>query len=243
MYHFTPHPRTILLPDLTEKDYAALMASIRDHGLQHPIKVLTGTKLLLDGRHRLKALRELERNVEVEEVTIAEEDVPIYTGAEAATRPGLTPSQKVVLAIRLLPEYQRRAAERRRHGTKLSQGEEQGAATRLAASLVGVSPTYVKLGIALQRDHPERFKRVESGTLKLFKATREMEDLAEGKGAKKKPENKLWIPNSLRKRLEAVTEAIGVDVPGEGVGALLEFIEGDGPAPRWWVRGQATAPH
>jgi ParB-like chromosome segregation protein Spo0J len=112
-YDYTPHPKALMMPELSESQFKALKAGIADHGLQHAIKVLKGTNLLLDGRHRLQACRELEYPIKVEEVELAEEDVPIYTGAEAAKRPSLSVSQKVVHAIKLLPEIRERAARLR----------------------------------------------------------------------------------------------------------------------------------
>jgi ParB-like nuclease domain len=223
-YDFIPHPRAIMLPDLPPDQYAALKASIRDHGLQHPIKVLKGTNFLLDGRHRLRACRELGIPLKVEYVDIPESDVPIYTGAEAAKRDGLTTSQRVVLAMRLLPEIKRLAADRQNLGAAVRYGGEKGKAAGFAASLVGVGIRSVEVGIKLQQKDPTRFKQVETGDLELFRAARQ----AEGTEAlKKKPGNddRFRVPQYLHKRLTAATEAVGGDVPGDGVEALLDFIE------------------
>jgi hypothetical protein len=224
---YAPHPRAVMMPDLPEKKYQLLKAGIADHGLQHPIKVLKGTSLLLDGRHRLRACQELGVPLRVEEIDIPEDEVAIYTGAEATKRAGLTPTQKVLIAVELFPEFKRRASDRQRLGVKLREGEKGKAAER-AASLVGVSARYVEFGLRLLRKHPELFERVRQGDLTLAAAQRE----AKGKEAKSKPKrlpnDSFCIPNYLRDRLVAATDKVGGNVLGDGVEALLDYIEGEG---------------
>ena len=60
------------------------MESIAEHGLRQPIEVQAGSNLLLDGRHRLRACREVECPVEVRKVKIEDAAVPIYTASKAA---------------------------------------------------------------------------------------------------------------------------------------------------------------
>jgi hypothetical protein len=47
------HPYALVFPSLDEDDFMALVASIRDHGLQEPIVTYEGK--VLDGRNRLTA--------------------------------------------------------------------------------------------------------------------------------------------------------------------------------------------
>lgn len=224
---FVPHPNGVPMPVLPEQRYQALKASIANHGQLHPIQVLKGTHYLLDGRHRLRVLEELGMPPKVEEVDIPEDEVASYTAAEAMKRDGLTSTQKVVIAIDLLPGLEARAAERQRLGAKVREGEKGKAAER-AATLVGVSARYVEAGIKLRRTHPELFEQVRQGELALAAAQRE----ADGKEARGKPkrltDDSFCIPNYLRDRLVAATDAVGGNVLGDGVEAMLDFIEGQG---------------
>src|SRR5262245_46548699 len=53
----TLHPYALLFPDMTESEFADLKSSIKRNGLREPI-TLIGNQVL-DGRHRLRACREL----------------------------------------------------------------------------------------------------------------------------------------------------------------------------------------
>jgi len=52
-----PHDLAVILPEMTEAEYAGLRDDIRGHGIREPLWV-TGDKIL-DGRHRWKVAREL----------------------------------------------------------------------------------------------------------------------------------------------------------------------------------------
>ncbi len=51
---FTRHPASAVWPPLSEDEFAALKASIAEHGLSDPLKVVAGDKLI-DGWQRLRA--------------------------------------------------------------------------------------------------------------------------------------------------------------------------------------------
>ena len=227
---YLPHPKAMVMPDLPEPKYQALKAGIADHGLQYPIKVLKGTRFLLDGRSRQRACRELGIAVKVDEIDIPDDDVAVYTGAEAAKRDGLTATQRVMFAMDLLPEFERRAAERQHLGATVHQGEK-GKAAELAASLVGVSARYVQLGIQLRNEHPELFERVQRGEVDLVTAKRETKGKVPKPGRPRSGDDDgFGVPGYLRERLGAVTDMVGGDVLGDGIEALLDYIEGEGSA-------------
>jgi hypothetical protein len=50
---------SILLPEMSEQEYRELVEDIRVNGLREGITITGGAKLILDGRHRYRALREL----------------------------------------------------------------------------------------------------------------------------------------------------------------------------------------
>src|SRR5207249_4739162 len=91
---YPPHAQAVVFPPLSPDRYKALKASIAAHGQQQPIEVQKGTMLLLDGRHRLRACNELGIATQVRQVDIDDGAIPIYTGAKAARRDGLTATQR-----------------------------------------------------------------------------------------------------------------------------------------------------
>jgi ParB-like chromosome segregation protein Spo0J len=95
-----------LLPPLTDREYAELVADIREHGVVVPV-VEDEAGNVLDGYHRLRAVAELRAE------GVAVPDPPVVV------RSGLTEAQKVAVALGLnlhrrhLTEYQRVRLARR----------------------------------------------------------------------------------------------------------------------------------
>jgi hypothetical protein len=52
------HPACLLLPEMAQDEYRKLVDDIREHGQRHPI-IVDADGLILDGRHRWRALEEL----------------------------------------------------------------------------------------------------------------------------------------------------------------------------------------
>lgn len=127
---YRPHAKAVAFPSLSDEKYAALKRSIDAHGQQQPIEVQKGTIYVLDGCHRLKAIAELNAQLETAspdllikpktvEIPIADDEVPFYTGAKAVHRDDLTATQKALLALALVPAFKARAAERQALGKKV----------------------------------------------------------------------------------------------------------------------------
>jgi ParB-like chromosome segregation protein Spo0J len=53
-----PHPYALLLPALTDEEYAALKADIREHGILCPL-IVDEADRILDGVHRARIAAEL----------------------------------------------------------------------------------------------------------------------------------------------------------------------------------------
>ena len=221
------HPRAARFPAYPQAKFEALVESIRTHGQQQPIEVQMGPKprggiprmYLLDGRHRLKACRQLDIDPDYRCIKIADDQVPLYTATKAAQRDGLTATQKVLIALALMP------------GLQVGPGKRRADA---AATAVGVSGAYVERGIELRSKAPELFERVKTGELGLSEAHREYRGV-------EKPEptdddDRFRVPEQLRPRLAEIMEAIGGETLGDAVEALLDFAESD---PERWARWAA----
>ena len=110
------HELANLTPSMTEAEFKGLKLSIHENGQQMPIKMYRGK--CIDGRHRVKALRELgitEVLYENENSQLSLEDIRTKILTVYERRRHQTPTQKAILAYR---EYQRV----RESGDKIGQG-------------------------------------------------------------------------------------------------------------------------
>lgn len=110
------HELANLTPSMTDAEFKGLKLSIHENGQQMPIKMYRGK--CIDGRHRVKALRELgitEVLYENENSQLSLEDVRTKILTVYERRRHQTPTQKAILAYR---EYQRV----RELGEKVGQG-------------------------------------------------------------------------------------------------------------------------
>ena len=110
------HELANLTPSMTEAEFKGLKLSIHENGQQMPIKMYRGK--CIDGRHRVKALRELgitEVLYENENSQLSLEDIRTKILTVYERRRHQTPTQKAILAYR---EYQRV----KESGDKIGQG-------------------------------------------------------------------------------------------------------------------------
>lgn len=110
------HELANLTPSMTEAEFKGLKLSIHENGQQMPIKLYRGK--CIDGRHRVKALRELgitEVLYENENSQLSLEDIRTKILTVYERRRHQTPTQKAILAYR---EYQRV----KESGDKIGQG-------------------------------------------------------------------------------------------------------------------------
>lgn len=129
-------------PEPDHAGYETLRDAIRERKrVDVPLDVVRrGRKLLLvDGRNRLRAIRELrDEGVHVawavNEVELTDRKVFHFIVAKATASRQLSLGERVAIVVEnFLPEYERRAAERQRLGLERVQGREHGRASDLAA--------------------------------------------------------------------------------------------------------------
>jgi N6-adenosine-specific RNA methylase IME4 len=172
------HPCANLVPELSQAEYKSLLAGIRQHGLLTPLHV-TSEGVVLDGRHRLRAARELGLSrVPVLVVAPANEVEQILLGS--LQRRQLSQSQKACLAVELDAYRSARAAGEQRKRANLQHKQEvaalppRGRSRDLAAKEAGVSPRLVQDAATLQRTAPDLFEQVKTGGLPLHRARQEL---------------------------------------------------------------------
>ena len=111
------HELAHLTPTMTDIEFNGLKLSIKEHGQEMPIKMYRGK--CIDGRHRVRALRELgieEVFYENEDSRLSMEDLRTKVLTVYERRRHQTPTQKAILAYR---EWRRLQES----GDKVGQGE------------------------------------------------------------------------------------------------------------------------
>ena len=169
------HPLAQLLPDMPAEEYAELVESIRERGLQEPIWTLGGK--VLDGRHRDRACAEAGVTPRYRE----------YDGPSPAAfvldanihRRHLDAGQRAVIALEFLPELEKEAAARK-GGDHVSAPSKVRAraqtapkrAAEEAATKTGASPRSVQAAKRVARHAPELLSDVKAGKTTLRSAER-----------------------------------------------------------------------
>lgn len=172
------HPLAELVPSMSDAEYDDLKADIEANGQREPITLYEGK--ILDGRHRARALDELN----------IEPDTRAYDGNEPVAfvlslnlkRRNLTTSQRGAVAVEFLPllqeEAKARSAANLRHGkSPIPSFEgigEKNASSTQAGALVGVSHATVDRAARIKREAPEEFERVKNGDVTVTTAERKI---------------------------------------------------------------------
>ncbi|HYD02651.1 MAG TPA: DNA methyltransferase [Phycisphaerales bacterium] len=107
-----PHPAAGRVPEMTPEEYAELRDSIASSGLLHPLVVHRESETVLDGRHRLRACRELGISPRFVLWEPPDPETPplLWVLATNAHRRHLTPSQRSLLAAEFATELKRTGA-------------------------------------------------------------------------------------------------------------------------------------
>ncbi len=108
------HPYADLFPVLPADELDALVESIRDHGLRHPI-VLASDGRILDGRNRAAACARL--GIEPESVTYDGDDLAEYVIDSNVTRRNMTTGARAMATALVLAADGRREDGRWRRGS------------------------------------------------------------------------------------------------------------------------------
>jgi N6-adenosine-specific RNA methylase IME4 len=151
---------------MTKTEYGELRSSIAEGGMLVPLEA-TSESVLLDGRARLQAARELgHEHVPVR--IVAPEDEVEYMVRAALLRRHLSASQKAALALELVRYEELRDEARSRQRQNLRQYAEvatlppRGKTCELVAAIAGVSPRTALDVIAVYEEDRGLFERVKA---------------------------------------------------------------------------------
>jgi ParB-like chromosome segregation protein Spo0J len=94
------HPACRLLPALSDEQFAELVADISNYGQRHPI-IVDQAGVILDGRHRFRALQELSMEPKVQTFRGKEAEKVALVISENIRRRHLTDQQRAHVAAEL----------------------------------------------------------------------------------------------------------------------------------------------
>lgn len=195
MNELTFHPVVDIFPEMSDIEFRELVEDIRENGLLEPVWVYDGQ--VIDGRHRVKACRELDIEVDIFEYDGDESSIVSFVTSLNLTRRHLSDSQRAMIGARL---------------TTLKQGDNQftkdppiGGTTSQseAADILNTSQRAIQRASKVQRDGiPELIDAVDAGEVSIAAAV-EVSSL--------EPEEQLDIissgSESIRERVKEIRES------------------------------------
>jgi N6-adenosine-specific RNA methylase IME4 len=171
-------PSASMVPAMRSSEFDDLVADIRANGIKVPLEV--DGKTVLDGRHRLRAARQLRlEKVPIINAALGGDSKELYLLKAAVLRRQLTDDQRAMIAARWARKNPRskggdRRSKRAAAETKRDDGSpvDSHPARTHAAAAVGASPAKVKQAIRLLNADQALAEQVHAGTIKLADATR-----------------------------------------------------------------------
>ncbi len=174
------HPITELFPDMSDGEFDALIADIREHGVRHHILLHEGQ--IVDGVNRFKACKKLGVPCPSKEWDGEGSLLDLVISLNVRRR-HLTPSQLAMIGAEALPHFEAEARERsRQSGERFGKGTEnipcpiegRGEARDHTARVVGVNPHYVSDAKAIKEKDPCLAEEVKAGKKTLSEVKREL---------------------------------------------------------------------
>jgi hypothetical protein len=171
MQTYSIHPKCADVREMTADEYDRLITSIARHGYDPAYPIVVHEGMILDGRHRYKACRELNIEPVVIEWAPTGDDTPELVVLRSLARRHMTKSELAALAVEALPAQERLAQERMKAGKADPTAKvRQGTAAKVVAEAAGVSERLVQDAKKLKEDAPEEFEAVKKGEKSIGEA-------------------------------------------------------------------------
>ena len=193
-----------LVPEMTTHEYDDLVNSIRKQGVRQPIHILSD-KTVLDGRHRVRACKEIGiKEIQALSHELTEDEAIKFVTDTAVERRNLTKEQKVDIIFRselLIKGIEDEAKKRIESGkSTLASSEAEVAKGRTSAKiaeLAGTSRATVNRMKKVKTEDPELYNKVVTGEESASGAYYKLPSVQQPKPKPKqepKPKPKLVIP-------------------------------------------------
>lgn len=185
-----------LVPEMTEEEFTDLVKSIDEEGQRTPIHI-NRDNTVLDGRHRVRALQELNiKEVSAIKENMKKDEALKFVRDTAVKRRNLSANQRLNVMLNakdLIDDLQERAKanQGKRNDLTFSSGEPKVNKTpvhenKKIAEMVGVSPSTVMRAKKVKNENPEAYEEVIKNNGGWDKAYRELESVKSKKAAKQK---------------------------------------------------------
>ena len=193
-----------LVPEMTTEEYDDLVNSIRKQGVRQPIHILSD-KTVLDGRHRVRACREIGiKDIQALSHELTEDEAIRFVTDTAVERRNLTSAQKIDIVlrsedlIRNLGEKAKNNSLRNLKHQKTSTGSVEPIDKRVnerIGEMTGTSKATVTRMKRVKRESPELYDDVIKGEKSIRRAYDELPSVQKNKPKQEpKPKPKLVIP-------------------------------------------------
>jgi ParB-like chromosome segregation protein Spo0J len=164
-YKYKVHPLAELFPMLPPDEFKKLKTNIEKHGQLEPIWV-NKDDVLLDGRNRLKACKELGIPPKIatymENIGDGE-----FIWTKNIVRRHLTDDQRAAIGNRWSDTERKAAAERQKAGIKLPSGVSAQRSRKTIAAKARVSEHKVRQVESVAKHKPELLPKIEAGEVTL----------------------------------------------------------------------------
>ena len=198
-----------LVPEMTTQEYDDLVNSIRKQGVRQPIHILSD-KTVLDGRHRVRACKEIGIN-EIQALSheLTEDEAIRFVTDTAVERRNLTSAQKIDIVLRSEDLIDNLKSEARERATgsfkgnrykKVVSGSKEPHTKRVnedIGEMTGTSKATVTRMKRVKRESPELYDDILTGEKSIRGAYNELPSVSKPKPKPKqepKPKPKLVIP-------------------------------------------------
>ena len=183
-----------LVPEMTTQEYDDLVNSIRKQGVRQPIHILSD-KTVLDGRHRVRACKEIGiKEIQALLHELTEDEAIKFVTDTAVERRNLTKEQKVDIILKsevLIKGIEDEAKKRIKSGKStlgpIGPKVDKGRTNEKIAELAGTSKNTVTRMKKVKREDPEKYQEILDGKKSASGAYYELPSVQQPKPKPKEP--------------------------------------------------------
>jgi len=208
-----------MVPEMNDIEYKDFIKSIKENGVRQPIHILKD-KTILDGRHRVKACKELDiKEIQAVVHDFNEDEAIEFVRDTAIERRNITKAQKIDIILRSeeliseLTERVRMNQGRRSDLTSDPTGPEVKKTkntNEAIADMAGAGKTTVTRMKKIRKEDPESYKQVLDGERGAWGAYQELPSVKKNKDSKGEPK-----PKKDKRKEPEVTEDPYKNIPKE----------------------------
>lgn len=230
------HPLAEPIPAMTEEEYTALVEDIAQHGLREAVVMYEG--MILDGKHRYRALRELtDKGLEVQcpdpllvPFEGTDDQARAYVESMNIHRRHLKPTQLACKGILWIEEQKAKGEFKQgRREKAATTGGFSGDARDVAAVRFGVAHSMIDSARHIRTEAPDLFEHMHEGGMTAYEAEREVKDRERRERREQMVETGLSaLPESLADRCTLIESCV-VELPKHVEPESVDVIVTDPP--------------